>query len=110
LKENVRDFAAEKMDDRGLVDLTNFTVNLKSTARLKTGKNTWRSTTVFHSLVRSFGWQQVLSEVINGLRQKILLYRYRQIYQPGRLLESMQIIVSFKKPSGRETQKQPKNS
>jgi DNA-binding GntR family transcriptional regulator len=44
----------------------------------------------FHSLVQELAGNKVLSEVIDGLRQKILLYRYRQIYQPNRLKESMQ--------------------
>jgi DNA-binding GntR family transcriptional regulator len=33
---------------------------------------------------------KTLAEVISGLRQKILLYRYRQIEQPGRLQRSME--------------------
>ena len=44
----------------------------------------------FHSLVQELAGNKVLSQVIDGLRQKILLYRYRQIYQPNRLQESMQ--------------------
>jgi len=44
----------------------------------------------YHTLVQDLAGNKILSEVINGLRQKILLYRYRQIYQPNRLDESMQ--------------------
>ena len=44
----------------------------------------------FHSLVQELAGNKVLSQAIDGLRQKILLYRYRQIYQPNRLKESMQ--------------------
>jgi DNA-binding GntR family transcriptional regulator len=44
----------------------------------------------YHSLVQELAGNKILTEVINGLRQKILLYRYRQIYQPNRLKESMQ--------------------
>ncbi len=43
----------------------------------------------YHSLVQELAGNKVLLEIINGLRQKILLYRYRQIYEPNRLLESM---------------------
>jgi DNA-binding GntR family transcriptional regulator len=43
----------------------------------------------YHTLVQELAGSKILSEVINGFRQKILLYRYRQIYQPNRLEESM---------------------
>jgi DNA-binding GntR family transcriptional regulator len=41
-------------------------------------------------LVQDLAGIKILSEVIDNLRQKILLYRYRQIYQPDRLKASMQ--------------------
>jgi DNA-binding GntR family transcriptional regulator len=44
----------------------------------------------YHSLVQDLAGNKILSEVIDNLRQKILLYRYRQIYQPDRLKASMQ--------------------
>lgn len=44
----------------------------------------------YHTMVQELAGNKVLSEVISGLRQKILLYRYRQIYQPNRLNTSMQ--------------------
>lgn len=44
----------------------------------------------YHTLVQELAGSRILAEVINGLRQKILLYRYRQIYQPNRLSTSMQ--------------------
>jgi DNA-binding GntR family transcriptional regulator len=44
----------------------------------------------YHSLVQDMAGNKILSEVIDNLRQKILLYRYRQIYQPDRLKASMQ--------------------
>lgn len=44
----------------------------------------------YHTLVQDFAGSKILSEVIDGLRQKILFYRYRQIYQPNRLGDSIQ--------------------
>jgi DNA-binding GntR family transcriptional regulator len=44
----------------------------------------------YHTLVEELAGNRILSEVINGLRQRILLYRYGQIYQPYRLDASMQ--------------------
>jgi DNA-binding GntR family transcriptional regulator len=43
----------------------------------------------YHALVQELAGSKVLSSVIDGLRQKILLYRYRQIYLPNRLKTSM---------------------
>ena len=44
---------------------------------------------------------KVLNEVINGLRQKILLYRHRQLYQPERFDHSIQehrdLLEAFRK-------------
>lgn len=44
----------------------------------------------FHSLVQELAGNRVLGGVIDGLRRRILLHRYRQIYQPHRLNASMQ--------------------
>jgi DNA-binding GntR family transcriptional regulator len=43
----------------------------------------------FHSLLQELVGNQALNEVINGLRKKVLLYRYRQLYQPHRFDASM---------------------
>ncbi len=43
----------------------------------------------FHSLLQDLVGNQALNDVINGLRKKILLYRYRQLYQPYRFEASM---------------------
>lgn len=43
----------------------------------------------FHHLLQELTGNQVLNEVINGLRHKILLYRYRQLYERDRFEASM---------------------
>jgi DNA-binding GntR family transcriptional regulator len=43
----------------------------------------------YHSLVQELTGNSVLNDVINSLRQKILLYRYRQIYLPDRFQASI---------------------
>lgn len=43
-----------------------------------------------HMLIQQLTGNKILNEVINGLRQKILLYRYRQLYQPDRFDQSIQ--------------------
>jgi len=45
---------------------------------------------VFHVFIQELAGNKVLNDVINGLRQKILLYRQRQLYQPERFDQSIQ--------------------
>jgi DNA-binding GntR family transcriptional regulator len=42
-----------------------------------------------HVFVQELSGNKVLNDVINGLRQKILLYRHKQLYQPERFQESV---------------------
>lgn len=44
----------------------------------------------FHVFIQELGGNPVLNDVINGLRQKILLYRHRQLYQPERFRQSIE--------------------
>jgi DNA-binding GntR family transcriptional regulator len=45
---------------------------------------------VLHVFVQELAGNKVLNDVINGLRQKILLYRQRQLHQPERFDQSIQ--------------------
>lgn len=45
---------------------------------------------MFHVFVQELAGNKVLNDVINGLRQKILLYRQKQLYQPERFDQSIQ--------------------
>jgi DNA-binding GntR family transcriptional regulator len=81
---------AEKMTPAGLRRLDTLFRKLEEHCRAEDREKYMAVNHCFHSLVQELAGNKVLSEVINGLRQKILLYRYRQIYQPGRLRDSMQ--------------------
>ena len=80
----------EKMDDEGLRRLDDFYRKLEQHCQAEDREKYMAVNHSFHSLVQELAGNSVLSEVIDALRQKILLYRYRQIYQPNRLKESMQ--------------------
>jgi DNA-binding GntR family transcriptional regulator len=43
----------------------------------------------YHVLLQEMTGNKVLNDVVNGLRDKILLYRYRQLYQRDRFRASM---------------------
>jgi DNA-binding GntR family transcriptional regulator len=51
--------------------------------------------------IQNLSGNKVLNDVINGLRQKILLYRHKQLYQPERFQESIKehrdLMVAFRK-------------
>ena len=81
---------AEKLDDKGLKKLENMFEKLEKYFEEENHEKYMAVNHSYHSLVQELAGSKILSEVINGLRQKILLYRYRQIYQPHRLEESMQ--------------------
>jgi DNA-binding GntR family transcriptional regulator len=81
---------AEKMDHKGLKRLDYLYGKLEEHCQAEDREKYMAVNRSFHSLVQELAGNKVLSEVINGLRQKILLYRYRQIYQPNRLQESIQ--------------------
>ena len=80
----------EKMDDEGLRRLDDLYRKLEEHCQAEDREKYMAVNHSFHSLVQELAGNSVLSEVIDALRQKILLYRYRQIYQPNRLKESMQ--------------------
>jgi DNA-binding GntR family transcriptional regulator len=80
----------EKMDDEGLRRLDDLYRKLEQHCQAEDREKYMAVNYSFHSLVQELAGNKVLSEVIDALRQKILLYRYRQIYQPNRLKESMQ--------------------
>jgi DNA-binding GntR family transcriptional regulator len=80
----------EKMNDAGMKRLDDLYRKLESHCQAQDREKYMAVNHRFHTLVQELAGNKVLSEVISGLRQKILLYRYRQIYQPNRLGESMQ--------------------
>ena len=44
----------------------------------------------YHKFIQEKAGNPILSEIVSGLRDRILLHRYRQIYYPGRLDASME--------------------
>jgi len=58
----------------------------------------------FHQFVQSLAANRTLSDIVSGLRQKIFLYRYRQLYQPGRLDDSIRehraLLEAFRRRDG----------
>ena len=81
---------AKNIDEKGLARLENLHGKLEKHYQERNHEKYMAVNHSYHVLVQELAGNRILSEVINGLRQKILLYRYRQIYQPNRLAASMQ--------------------
>jgi DNA-binding GntR family transcriptional regulator len=80
---------AQHLDPKGLRRLDELFEKLERHCREENRAQYMAVNHRFHSLVQELAGNQVLSRIIDGLRQKILLHRYRQIYLPDRLQESM---------------------
>ena len=81
---------AKRTDEEGLQKLDDLHRKLEKQYQEKNHEGYMDVNHRYHSLVQDLAGNKILSEVIDNLRQKILLYRYRQIYQPDRLKASMQ--------------------
>jgi len=93
--------AAQKMTNRGLKKIEILHAELEEHYAKKDPKAYLETNWTFHEFIQELSKNKVLNEVTNGLRQKILLYRQRQLYQPNRFEDSMQehreILAAFRK-------------
>jgi DNA-binding GntR family transcriptional regulator len=80
---------AEKMTDADFRKLEKLHEKLEKYFREKNNEKYLEVNHKYHSLLQEMTGSKVLNDVINSLRQKILLYRYRQLYQPDRFRASM---------------------
>ena len=101
---------ATNIDDKDMEKLENLHGKLEKYFQERDHEKYMAVNHSYHTLVQELAGNRILSEVINGLRQKILLYRYRQIYQPNRLATSMQEHRNLQARSGTKTRKQLKGS
>ena len=81
---------AERMTDKDLKELEKLHRQLEKYAAAKNREKYMEVNHRYHTLIQELAGNKTLAEVISGLRQKILLYRYRQIEQPNRLERSME--------------------
>lgn len=81
---------AEQMNAEGLKKLENLHRKMEKFYHVKNHEKYIAVNHCYHSMIQELAGNKILREVISGLMQKISLYRYRQIYQPDRLDQSMQ--------------------
>ncbi|RLG27918.1 GntR family transcriptional regulator, partial [Methanosarcinales archaeon] len=82
--------AATKMTEKELIKIESLHENLEEQYRKKDHEAYLKKNNVFHLFIQELAGNKILNGVINGLRQKILLYRQRQLYQPERFDQSIQ--------------------
>ncbi len=105
--------AAQKMTNRDLKKIESLHAKLEKHYAKKDPKAYLETNWIFHEFIQELSKNRVLNEVANGLRQKILLYRQRQLYQPNRFEASMQehreILTAFRKKNPGLAEKVMKN-
>jgi DNA-binding GntR family transcriptional regulator len=81
--------AVTKMKEKDLQRIESLHEDLEEQYRKRNHEAYLKRNNVFHSFIQELAGNKVLNGVINGLRQKILLHRQRQLYQPERFDQSI---------------------
>lgn len=82
--------ATEKMTPRTYGRLQQLHEQLEAKVAQNDRKAYIRINDTYHSLVQELAGNKTLNNIINGLRQKILLYRFQSLSLNGRLSQSIQ--------------------
>ena len=82
--------AAEKMKDSDLARLEKLHEKLEENFQRRDQKNYIKFNDLFHTFLQELAGNQTLNQIIYGLRQKILLYRFKSLNLPGRFEKSIQ--------------------
>lgn len=89
LEGNCAAMAARKISDSDLQKLEKLHEKLEQHFAARNPEKYLDVNQKFHSMLQEMAGNKVLNDVVNGLRQKIVLYRYRQLYQPDRFEASI---------------------
>ncbi len=93
--------AAEKMSAQDLATLEKLHDKLEKNFKRRAQREYIRINNQFHSFVQEMAGNRTLNQIVNGLRQKILLYRYQSLNLPERFEQSIQehrdLIEAFRK-------------
>jgi DNA-binding GntR family transcriptional regulator len=63
---------------------------LEKNFRRKDQKEYIHQNNLYHAFVQELAGNKTLNQIVNGLRQKILLYRFQSLNLPGRFEQSIQ--------------------
>lgn len=93
--------ATEKMSAKDLKNLEKLHNRLEKNFNRRAQREYIRINNQFHSFVQKLAGNRTLNQIVNGLRQKILLYRYQSLNWPERFEQSIQehrdLLEAFRK-------------
>ena len=82
--------AAERITDADLAEMERLHGQLEKMYSCNDPDGFMRFNQNYHKFVQEKAGNPILSKIVSGLRDMVLLHRYRQIYYPGRLDASME--------------------
>jgi len=82
--------AAEKMSSGDFKKLEKIHHQLEKNFKLKDQKQYIHHNNLYHAFVQELAGNKTLNQIVNGLRQKILLYRFKSLNLSGRFEQSIQ--------------------
>jgi DNA-binding GntR family transcriptional regulator len=82
--------ATEKMTDSDYIRLEQFHEKLEENFQRRDQKNYIKFNNLYHTFLQKLAGNETCNQIINGLRQKILLYRFKSLNLPGRFEQSIQ--------------------
>jgi DNA-binding GntR family transcriptional regulator len=93
--------AAKKMSAKDLATLEKLHNRLENNFKRRAQREYIRINNQFYAFVQELAGNRTLNQIVNGLRQKILLYRYQSLNLPERFEQSIQehrdLIKAFRK-------------
>lgn len=101
--------ACEKMTPKDFTRLEKLHEKLEKCAERHDQEEYIRINNQYHTLVQVIAGNRTLNQIVEGLRKKILLYRFQSLNQPGRFESSIgehrNLLEAFRRrdPSGAET-------
>jgi len=100
--------AAEKMSAKDLATLEKLHTKLEKNFKRRAQREYIRINNQFHAFVQELAGNRTLNQIVNGLRQKILLYRYQSLNLPERFEQSIQehrdLIEAFRKKDSKKAE------
>lgn len=82
--------ATEKMRDSDFARLEKLHEKLEEYYNCRDQKNYIKFNNLYHSFLQELAGNRTCNQIINGLRQKILLYRFKSLNLPGRFEKSIE--------------------
>jgi DNA-binding GntR family transcriptional regulator len=81
---------AEKMTDTDCASLEELLKKMEESIQRNDRKDYFHYNNLYHSFVQKLAGNHTLNQIIDGLSQKILLYRFETLSSPERLRESLE--------------------